>query len=38
VVATDDTIYMGFGFEGISDAATRKTLMGDAVRYLLRRR
>jgi murein tripeptide amidase MpaA len=38
VVVTDDTIYMGFGFEGISDAATRNALMRDSVRYLLRRR
>jgi murein tripeptide amidase MpaA len=36
VVATDDTLYMGFGFEGISDAATRDEVMGDAIAYLLR--
>jgi Zinc carboxypeptidase len=36
VVATDDTLYMGFGFEGISDAATRNAVMGEAVAYLLR--
>ena len=36
VVATDDTIYMGFGFEGITDAATRDALMGKVVDYLLR--
>jgi hypothetical protein len=36
VVATDDTLYMGFGVEGISDAATRKTVLGRAVDYLLR--
>jgi hypothetical protein len=31
-----DTLYFGFGFEGISGAATRTTVMGNAVRYLLR--
>ena len=36
VVATPDTIYMGFGFEGISDAATRNAVMGRAMNYLLR--
>jgi len=36
VVATDDTLYMGFGLEGITDAATRNQVMGDAVGYLLR--
>jgi hypothetical protein len=36
VVATDDTLYMGFGFEGISDVATRNAVMGQAVAYLLR--
>ena len=35
-VATPDTVYLGFGFEGISDAATRSLLMGRAVEYLLR--
>ena len=35
-VATDDTLYMGFGFEGITDAATRNALMGRAIDYLLR--
>ena len=35
VVVTDDTIYMGFGFEGISDAATRDDVMGDAMNHLL---
>ena len=33
-VATDDTLAYGFGFEGIGDAATRATVMGDAMRYL----
>jgi hypothetical protein len=35
VVATPDTLYMGFGFEGISDASTRATVMGRAMDYLL---
>ena len=35
VIATDDTIYMGFGFEGITDAATREVVMGRAMEYLL---
>ena len=35
VIATDDTIYMGFGFEGITDAATREVVMGRAMDYLL---
>ena len=37
-VATDDTLYMGFGFEGITDTAaqTRKEVMGRAIDYLLR--
>lgn len=36
VVATADTLYMGFGIEGISDAATREEVMDAAVGYLLR--
>lgn len=36
VVATDDTVYMGFGFEGIADAVTRNAVMGRAMEYLLR--
>jgi murein tripeptide amidase MpaA len=36
VVATDDTIYMGFGFEGITGAATRAAVMDRAMDYLLR--
>jgi hypothetical protein len=35
-VATPDTLYMGFGFEGISDAATRNEIMGRTIDYLLR--
>ena len=34
-VATADTIYMGFGFEGITDAANRNEIMGRAIDYLL---
>ena len=36
VVATDDTLYMGFGFEGITGSATRAAVMGRAMSYLLR--
>jgi hypothetical protein len=36
VVATADTLYFGFGFEGISDAATRASVMSRAMQYLLR--
>jgi hypothetical protein len=35
VVATDDTLYMGFGFEGISGAARRNEIMGRSIDYLL---
>ena len=35
MVATDNTIYMGFGFEGISDAAVREDVMGAAMNHLL---
>ncbi|TWP47590.1 zinc carboxypeptidase [Lentzea tibetensis] len=35
VVKTDDTLYFGFGFEGISDAATRNQVMQRAMSYLL---
>jgi hypothetical protein len=35
-VATGDTLYMGFGFEGITDASTRNQIMGRAIDYLLR--
>jgi hypothetical protein len=34
VIATPDTLYMGFGFEGISDAATRADVMGKAMDFL----
>jgi Zinc carboxypeptidase len=36
VVGTPDTVYMGHGFEGITDAATRNQIMGRAIGYLLR--
>jgi hypothetical protein len=36
VIATDDTVYFGFGFEGITGAATRNEVMGRAMDYLLR--
>ena len=35
-VATPDTLYMGFGLEGITGADTRKGVMQRAVDYLLR--
>jgi hypothetical protein len=35
-VATDDTLYLGFGLEGITGAATRNAVMDRAMDYLLR--
>jgi Zinc carboxypeptidase/Immune inhibitor A peptidase M6 len=35
VVKTPDTIYMGFGLEGITGADTRKAVLGNAMSYLL---
>ncbi len=35
-VATADTLYLGFGLEGITGAATRTQIMGRAIDYLLR--
>ena len=35
VIATEDTLYMGFGFEGITDADKREVVMGEAMEYLL---
>jgi hypothetical protein len=35
VVATSDTLYMGFGLEGISGPAARASVMGRAMGYLL---
>jgi hypothetical protein len=34
VVATDDTVYTGFGFEGISTEAKRKEFMNGVLRHL----
>jgi murein tripeptide amidase MpaA len=36
VVATNDTLYFGFGFEGIGGAPTRNAVMKNAMQYLLR--
>ncbi|HEX6699119.1 MAG TPA: M14 family zinc carboxypeptidase [Gaiellaceae bacterium] len=36
VISTDDSIYFGFGFEGMAGAPTRATVMGRAMSYLLR--
>jgi len=36
VVKTKDTLYMGFGFEGIAGARTRNTVMDRVVDYLRR--
>ena len=36
VVKAEDTIYMGFGFEGISTPKERKDVMGQALGYLRR--
>jgi Zinc carboxypeptidase/Immune inhibitor A-like, MAM domain len=35
VVSTEDTLYFGFGFEGITDADTRDEVMGKSMDYLL---
>jgi hypothetical protein len=35
-VGTDDTLCLGFGFEGISGASTRNQVMDRAIDYLLR--
>ena len=35
VIATPDSLLMGFGLEGVSDAAVRNILMGRAMDYLL---
>jgi hypothetical protein len=35
-VATDDTLYMGFGVEGITGTPTRNEVMDRAIDYLLR--
>jgi hypothetical protein len=35
VIGTPQSLYMGFGFEGITDAATRNEVMGRALDHLL---
>jgi hypothetical protein len=35
-ITTEDTIYFGFGFEGIATPAARNAVMGRAMHYLLR--
>ncbi|MGH3860104.1 M14 family zinc carboxypeptidase [Actinokineospora sp.] len=35
-VGTADTVYLGFGFEGLTGAATRNTVMDRVIDYLLR--
>ena len=35
-VATDDSLYMGFGLEGVTGADTRNQIMDRAIQYLLR--
>ena len=34
-ITTEDTIYLGFGFEGIATPAARNAVMGSAMSYLL---
>jgi hypothetical protein len=36
VVETADTLYMGFGLEGVSGSGTRNTIIGRAMSYLLK--
>ncbi len=35
-VTTPDSVYFGFGFEGIATPASRNAVMGRAISYLLR--
>ena len=35
-IATDDTLYLGFGLEGISGPSSRAAVIGRAMGYLLR--
>ena len=35
VVATDDSLFFGFGFEGVSTAAQRNDLLGRSIDYLV---
>jgi hypothetical protein len=34
IVSTDDTLYFGFGLEGVSGAANRADLLGRSLSYL----
>ncbi len=34
-ITTEDTLYFGFGFEGITGASTRAVVMGRAMDYLI---
>ena len=36
VVRTPDSLYLGFGLEGIAGPGTRQAVMGRAIQYLLR--
>jgi hypothetical protein len=36
VIGTPDTVYMGFGLEGVTGASTRTTIMDRVIDYLLR--
>ena len=36
VITTEDTIYLGFGLEGVNGPATRATVMDRSMDYLLR--
>ena len=35
IITTPDTVYFGFGFEGITDASARADIMGRVIDYLL---
>ena len=35
-ITTPDSIYLGFGLEGVATASSRATIMGAALRHLLR--
>ena len=35
MIATPDTVYMGFGLEGITGDATRNAVMGRVIDHLL---
>jgi hypothetical protein len=36
VVTTENSLYFGFGFEGIAEPSTREAVMRQAMEYLLR--